>query len=71
VISDAYGLLGTRQNLFTVFAIAQIFAPKSQVVVAERRAVALVWRDPLPNRDDPDGQDRHAAFVRNLVWLND
>jgi len=69
VISDTYGLLGTRQNLFVVLAVAQVFAPKSAVVTSERRAVALVWRDPLPNSDD--ARSRHTAFVRNLVWLNE
>jgi hypothetical protein len=70
VVSDAYGLLGTRQNLFAVIAIAQTFAPKSRVVTAERRAAALVWRDPLEN-PAAAGNGRHSTFVRNLVWLNE
>jgi len=74
LISDAYNLLGTRQNLFIIIAVAQTFAPKSKVVTAERRAVALVWRDPLPNKDDPETSPRgprHTTFVRNVVWLNE
>jgi hypothetical protein len=76
LISNAYGLLGTRQNLFVIYAVAQVFAPKSRIITAERRAVALAWRDPFPNPDDPNnvpgvGGGRHTAFVRNVVWLNE
>ncbi len=70
LVSDAYGLLGTRQNLYTVMAIAEVFAPKSTNVVAEKRAVALVWRDPLPVQQ-PNGEYHHEMFVRNLVWLDE
>ena len=71
VISDAYGLLGTRQNMFVVLAIAQVYAPKLKIVTAERRAAVRVWRDPLPNNGDDAAEGRHSAFVRNLVWLNE
>ncbi len=69
LISDAYGLFGTRQNLYTVLAVAEVFAPKSETPVAEMRAVGLVWRDPIPV-EVRSGVFHHETFLRNLVWLD-
>jgi hypothetical protein len=54
-------LVTFRQNLFTVVMIAQAFAPQGDVVVAERRAVATIYRDAYTGRH----------FTRSFKWLTD
>jgi hypothetical protein len=74
VIAHTCGLLGTRQNLFTIFVAAGPFAPGQGIIAAEgagtgdwlgyQRAVFEVWRDPFP-----DAQGRHPWFVRLFKLL--
>ena len=54
-------LVTFRQNIFTVIMLAQALAPKADYVVAERRAVATVYRDAYTGR----------YFTRSFKWLTD
>jgi hypothetical protein len=65
-VRNSIGLLRTRQNLMTVYLGAQVLAANTDEVVADARAVAVVWRDPFPN---PDGF--HPSFVRYFKWLTE
>jgi len=62
LIRNSCHLLSSRQNLFTVLLAAQVY--DGDAVFAEQRAVAVVWRDPVP---DADG--RHPCFVRFFKLL--
>ena len=54
-------LITFRQNIFTIVLGAQSLAPKGDFVVAEKRAVANVYRDAYTGRH----------FVRSFKWLDD
>ncbi|MFH1477487.1 MAG: hypothetical protein ABIH24_08370 [Verrucomicrobiota bacterium] len=62
VLRNTVGLLGVRQNLFTIIIEAQVASggniPRNPV---RQRAVALVWRDPYTGE----------MFVRSIKWLRD
>lgn len=58
VYRNAHGLFHTRQNLFAI-----LLAGKSPIAV-EQRALALVWRDPVP-----DANGHHPSFIRWFTWL--
>jgi hypothetical protein len=58
IIRKSYELLGIRQNLFTAIVAAQLLSPTG-VPIIEQRAVAVIWRDPIPNANN-----HHASFVR-------
>ncbi|MDZ4199288.1 MAG: hypothetical protein U1E27_08390, partial [Kiritimatiellia bacterium] len=75
-----------RQNLFTLILAAQSISPRpvgstitDADVMAERRAVAVVWRDPWPTApagqtDGPNfdkSKRLHKSFVRFFHWLDD
>ncbi len=71
MLAYSAGLLGTRQNLFTI--IVAEGAPAGGVgsrgsgeTLIGRRAVAEVWRDPFPTVDQ-----RHKCFVRFFKWMDD
>jgi Tfp pilus assembly protein PilX len=66
LIRNSTGLFRTRQNLFTIFVAAQTLAAATDEVTAERRAVAVVWRDPYAAA--PGG--RHEMYVRYFKWLD-
>ncbi|MDD3603745.1 MAG: hypothetical protein PHD86_00975 [Kiritimatiellae bacterium] len=63
LIRNTHRLLGVRQNIFTIILAAQA-TDNSDTVFGEQRAVAVVWRDPVP---DADG--RHPCFVRFFKLL--
>ncbi len=54
-------LLSFRQNIFTIVLAAQVLAPDQVTPIAERRAVATVFRDAYTGR----------RFVRSFAWLDD
>ena len=54
-------LITFRQNLFTIILGAQALSPRGNFVVAEKRAVANVYRDAYTGRH----------FVRSFKWLDD
>ena len=77
LIRNTWGLFSPENSMFTVVAIAQaikespgnvgIWNEKEDMVTGERRAVALIWRDPFKT-----GQNlHHEMFVRMYRYLND
>jgi hypothetical protein len=50
-----------RQNIFTVIVAAQVYGPVGNQVVAERRAVAVVYRDAYTGK----------SFIRHFAWLTE
>lgn len=58
IISNSYRLYGVRNNFFTIFLAVQVINDL-ELVVAEQKGMALVWRDPFP-ADDGD----HPTFIR-------
>ncbi|AKJ63638.1 hypothetical protein L21SP4_00357 [Kiritimatiella glycovorans] len=65
VMAHSFNLLNPRQNLFTILLAAQSTAPDDpSQVLAERRAVALVWRDPFRSLDG-----RHRTEIVYFEWL--
>jgi len=76
IIRNTYRLFSPNQNLFTIVVIAQaindqntrgLYEPLEDVILGEKRAVALVWRDPFPNADRGD---RNEMFVRMFRYLD-
>ena len=71
------GLFSPDNSLFTVVVVAQTIkeGPNNvgtwnaadDVITGERRAVALVWRDPYKNGVNP----HHEMLVRMFRYLND
>ncbi len=49
-----------RQNIFTVIVAAQVYAPMGTTVVAEKRAMAIVYRDAYTGK----------SFTRFFKWLS-
>ena len=78
LIRNTWGLFSPDDSLFTVVAIAQpikegpnnvgIWDPKEDLITGERRAVALVWRDPFKIGSDTL---HHEMFIRMFRYLND
>jgi hypothetical protein len=76
IIRNSYQLFNANQQLFTIVVTAQTINDQGTVgtfdgedvdtVSGEKRAVALVWRDPFPG---PSG--RHEMFVKLLKYLDD
>jgi hypothetical protein len=54
-------LITFRQNIFMVLAVAQTIAKDDTTVLAEKRAVATIYRDSYTGR----------TFTRSFKWLND
>lgn len=76
IIRNTYRLFNPNQNLFTVILVAQTlidnnahgkWEPGIDVVTGEKRAVALVWRDPFP---DPETK-RHQMNIRLFKYLDE
>ena len=76
LIRNTWGLFSPENSLFTVVVVAQPIkeGPKKlgewgddDTVTGERRAVALVWRDPFRN----GANLHHEMFVRMFRYLND
>ena len=77
LIRNTWGLFNPDNSLFTTIIIAQtikegptdvgIWNANDDIITGERRAVALVWRDPFKT-----GQSlHHEMFVRMFRHLND
>ncbi|HBA84952.1 MAG TPA: hypothetical protein DCZ95_12730 [Verrucomicrobia bacterium] len=75
LVRNTYRAFNPTENLFTVVVVAQAIKDNEpigdwdadlDVISAERRAVALVWRDPFPN-----GDDIHEMFVRQFRYLDE
>ncbi|MFH0908536.1 MAG: hypothetical protein V1929_07225 [bacterium] len=78
VIRNSYRLFNANQNLFTLIVLAQTtkdadrngkYDPPpggADEISGEKRAVALVWRDPFPNSDG-----RHETFIRLFRYLDE
>ena len=73
VIRNAAGLFSTRQQSFLVLIRADAFSTrfgqtsiKQGSVLSTAQAVALVWRDPVPDKDG-----YHPCFVQMLKILTD
>jgi hypothetical protein len=83
IIRNSYRLFNPNQNLFTIVLIAQAINDQpdgmgnygtygnEDTIVGEKRAVALVWRDPFPDLPSPPGSGRHEMFVRTFKYLNE
>ena len=70
ILAHCWGLIGIRQNLFLIVVAEGIDtggvgSRLGSNMMAGRRAVALVWRDPFP---DEDGM--HPCFVRYFKYLD-
>ncbi len=74
VIRNSYRLFNPNQNLFTIVVVAQSINDQGtkgawdsdvDVITGEKRAVAIVWRDPFPNANN-----RHEMFVKMFRWLD-
>jgi hypothetical protein len=75
MMAYAAGLLGTRQNFFTIIFAEGTLAGGvgSKVtagtgIIAGQRGVAQVWRDPFPSSNQAP---KHNYFVRYFRWLED
>ena len=76
LIRNTWGLFSPDNGLFTVVVVAQAIKEgptavgiwgNDDLVTGERRAVALVWRDPFKT-----GQNlHHEMLVRMFRYLND
>jgi len=60
VFRGTLDLITFRQNLFTVIVAAQAFGPDGRTPVAERRAVAIVFRDAYTGKH----------FTRFVKWIS-
>ena len=76
LIRNTWGLFSPNNSLFTVVVIAQAIKEGPDAVglwgsddqiTGERRAVALVWRDPFRTGENL----HHEMFVRMFRYLND
>jgi len=54
-------LISFRHNLYSLIVAAQAFGPDGNTVVAEKRAIALVYRDAYTG----------SYFTRSFKWLTD
>jgi len=75
IIRNSYRLFNVNQNLYTVVVVAQSIKDEGaigtwndadDVVLGEKRAVAVVWRDPFVNSNG-----RHETFVRLFRYLTE
>ena len=75
IIRNSYQLFNANQQLFTIVVVAQTindqgtvgsFNEDDDVISGEKRAVALVWRDPFPGTDG-----RHEMFVKLFKYLDE
>ena len=83
IIRNSYRLFNPNQQLFTIVVIAQAINDQpdgtgkygtygnEDMIVGEKRAVALVWRDPFPDLPSPPGSGRHEMFVRTFKYLDE
>lgn len=64
ILRNSGDLLTTRQQLFTAFIVGEALDQRGETT-ARRSAVALIWRDPIPN-----SIGRHDWFIRYWQWLD-
>jgi hypothetical protein len=77
LIRNTWGLFSPDNSLFTVLVIGQAIKEgpgqagswdaNTDVITGERRAVALVWRDPFPGKDG----HHHEMFIRMFKFLDE
>jgi len=65
VVRNSAGLFSPRQQLFTVVLAADVLVENTTNVLASRRGVGLVWRDPYPVNG------RNDIRIRNFRWLTE
>ncbi len=78
LIRNTWGLFNPNNTMFTVLVIAQaikegpgrvgVWDPSEDMITGERRAVALVWRDPTPIGTNPR---HHEMYVRMFKLLDE
>lgn len=78
LIRNTWGLFNPNNTMFTVLVIAQAIKegpgpvgswnPNVDMITGERRAVALVWRDPTPIADNPR---HHEMYVRMFKMMDE
>ncbi|MBP7830131.1 MAG: hypothetical protein KA248_09465 [Kiritimatiellae bacterium] len=76
LIANSYRIFNPNQNLFTIIVVAQTLTDRdtigqwdgddTDIITSERRAVALLWRDPFPGPNE-----RHEAYIRIFRYLDD
>lgn len=79
IVRNSGQLFDTRQNLFLVYLAGQAVQDNNRdgiadldpydrqdVVLANQRALALLWRDPWP-----DAQGRNKCFIRWFRWMEE
>jgi hypothetical protein len=76
LIRNTWGLFNPNNTLFTVLVVAQaikegpgrvgVWDPDEDMITGERRAVALVWRDPTPS-----ASGHHEMYVRMFKMLDE
>ncbi len=64
IIRNTADLFTTRQQIFTIMVVGQHIDAQGSMA-AERKLVAVVWRDPFPN-----AAGKHENFVRFFKWLD-
>ncbi len=77
LIERTWGLFNPNNSMFTVLAVGQVvregqanpgaWDSADDLIVGERRAVALVWRDPTP----PGLGKPHEMFIRIFKFLDE
>lgn len=82
VLRNSLGLLGTRNNLYTIFVAARVFAEgydpdnddhfadRANFVASDQRAVAVIWRDPFRTTDSI-GSPTYESFIQYFHWITD
>lgn len=61
ILRNIAEMITFRQNLFTIIVAAQVLAPDGIASIAEKRAVAIVYRDAYTGKH----------FTRSFRWLTD
>lgn len=79
VIRNSLGVLGVRNNVFTIFVAARVYTDdydhtnpdhqnnREEYVLADQRAVAVVWRDPFRTRDST-GNETYRSWMQYFLW---
>lgn len=79
LIRNTAGLWGTRNQVYTFFVTGRVFsdqydpaihdkASRTNFVVGEQQAIAVVWRDPFETTDTV-GNTTHKSFVQFFHWF--
>ncbi len=65
LLAYAVELAGVRHNLFLIVSTATAMEGGGNIVRGRRNAMAIVWRDPVPN-----GDGLHDQFIQYFRWLD-